>query len=239
MSVRRLLGAGAVTVLALAGCATAGTVVDASGDDATATVAGAPMTLADVAASCARPTEAGPGTAIVTTELRDANRTVDLLDCVVHLKQGADVTLSNVEITGGVLHLHDRAADASPNRLKLQRVSVDNEALLVELNDADDSFEAEATSIVARQAISVRVAGARNGTNQGGAVSMVTSSLLATDVDAPVHVLASEHSGVVRLVDTSVDTRGPLTVLAASCVARLDGRALDCSTAAVVEELGG
>ncbi|HEX8581366.1 MAG TPA: hypothetical protein VF640_03515 [Acidimicrobiales bacterium] len=238
MNARRLFGAATLVALAVAGCGE-GAVVDAGGGDVAASVADGPVSLVDVAASCARPTAAGPGIAIVTTELRDANRTVSLPDCVVHLEQGADVTLNNVTITGGILNIHDRATDASSNRLRLQRVSVDNDALLVELNDADDTFDAEATSIRTRRGIGVRVAGTRDGANEGGTISMVTSSLLATDADATVHVLASEHSGVVRLVDTSIDTRGPLTVLAGTCTARLRGRTLACSTEAVAEELAG
>ena len=43
---------------------------------------------------------------------------------------------------------------------------------------------------------------------------------------------------LIRLVATTVDTQGPLTVLAADCEAKLDGEKLDCSTATVSEELG-
>ena len=41
-------------------------------------------TLSDVATACA---EGDPGVAIVTDELRDANTTVELPDCVIHLEQ--------------------------------------------------------------------------------------------------------------------------------------------------------
>jgi hypothetical protein len=219
----------------VAGCGGAATI---SGSD---DVAGSapPMSLADVAASCLAPQQSGPGVAIVTTELRDSNRTIELPDCVVHLEAGADVTLNNVTITGGVINIHDRDTDPSTNRMKLQRVAVDNAALLVELNDVDDSFEAEATSITTRRGIGVRVAGTHDGANDGGSITMVESSLLATDLDATIHVLASEHSGTIRLHNTTVDTRGPLTVLAATCSARLHEELLDCSTATVSAELDG
>jgi hypothetical protein len=197
------------------------------------------VSLADVALLCAAPQQSGPGIAIIATELRDANRTVDLPDCVIHLEQGADVALNNVTITGGIINLHDRATEPSTNQIKLQRVTVDNAALLIELNDTNDSVETEATSITTQHGIAVQVAGTHDGANDGGSISLVSSSLLATDLDATINVLASEHSGTIRLVDTTVDTRGPLTVLAATCSAQLHGEQLDCSTAAVSAQLDG
>lgn len=62
-----------------------------------------PLTLADVATACSRPTDGGPGIAVIDRELRDANTKQVLPDCVLHLEQGADVWLNNVRITGGVL----------------------------------------------------------------------------------------------------------------------------------------
>ena len=60
----------------------------------TVQAATAPQTLADVAEQCA---EAGPGlvgVATVDRELRDANVSVELPDCVIHLASGSDVTLN-------------------------------------------------------------------------------------------------------------------------------------------------
>jgi hypothetical protein len=240
MRYKRLCTA-ATAVLTVTGCAGEAMISGTGSAAAPGGAAGSAqaLSLADVAVLCAEPQQSGPGVAIVTTELRDANRTIELPDCVVHLEQGADVTLNNVTITGGVINIHDRDTDPSTNRMKLQRVTVDNAALLVELNDADDSFEAEATSITTQHGIGLRVAGTHDGANDGGSISMVGSALLATDLDATIHVLASEHSGTVRLHNTTVDTRGPLTVLAATCSAQLGGDRLDCSTATVSAELDG
>jgi hypothetical protein len=199
-------------------------------------VGGARLDLADVAAACQQ-SQDGPGVAIIDRDLRDSNTSVELPDCVLHLEQGADVWLNNVVITGGVLNLHDRGTEPSVNRVKLQRVEIHADALLVELNDPDDAFQAEATEIVTAQGLILRVAGTRDDSNDGGDVRLVGSSLLSTDVDAPIQILASEHSGKIRLVNTTVDTRGSLTVLAFDCEARLDGEKLDCSTAALEAEL--
>lgn len=109
------------------------------------------------------------------------------------------------------------------NRVELQRVTIESAALLVELNDADDVLDAQATTITTARGIGVRVAGTRNDTNEGGSVTFVGSTLLSTDKEATIHVLASEHSGKVRLVSTTVDTQGPLTVLAHDCEALLGG----------------
>ena len=192
-------------------------------------------TLADVAAACA---DGNPGIAIVTDQLRDANSTVDLPDCVIHLEQGADVQLNNVTITGGIINLHDRATEPSTNTIRFENVTIDAVALLIELNDADDSLDMRATDITTARGIGLRAAGARDDANEGGDIRLVGSSLLATDLDATIYILASEHSGKIRLVATTVDTQGPLTVLAADCEAKLDGEKLDCSTATVSEELG-
>ncbi|HEX8004178.1 MAG TPA: hypothetical protein VF519_15930 [Mycobacteriales bacterium] len=217
----------------LAGCGEARQTdqITAAAPSPVAATAAATMTLADVAKAC-RASGSSPGVAIVDRELRDANTSVTLPDCILHLEKGADVWLNNVRIGGGVLNIHDRETAASANRVELQRVTVNAAALLVELNDPDDSINAEATQVTTARGIGVRVAGTRNGTNTGGTITFVDSTLLATGREAPVHVLASEHSGTITLVETTLDTQGSLTVLAATCEARRGGRKLDCSTAA-------
>ena len=228
--------------LILVGCGQTQTVVteDAPANESPIVVqaeTGPKMDLDDVSAACAGSTE-GPGIAVIDRDLQDANITVELPDCVLHLEQGAGIQLNNVVITGGILNIHDRDTDPSVNRIKLQSVEIEVDALLVELNDVDDSLQIEATDIVTAQGVGLRVAGTHDGANEGGDIRLVGSSLLSTDLDATIHILASEHSGTVRLINTTVDTRGALTVLAADCEARLDGDLLDCSAATLEAELG-
>ncbi|GMQ86438.1 MAG: hypothetical protein BMS9Abin07_2017 [Acidimicrobiia bacterium] len=192
-------------------------------------------TLSDVAEACA---EGNPGIAIVIDQLRDANVTVDLPDCVIHLEQGADVQLDNVTITGGIINLYDLGTAPSTNTIVLDNVTIDTVAFLIELSDADDSLDMSATDITTALGIGLQVVGTRDDANEGGDIRLVGSSLLATDLDATIQILASEQSGKIRLVGTTVDTQGFLFVLAADCKAELDGEVLDCSTATVIEELG-
>ncbi len=235
-----VLAAGSLVVLALTGCGREASLREATGAPAVGQAAASGrVTLTDLATMCAAPTDTGPGIAVVSTELRDANRSIELPDCIIHLERGADVTLNNVTITGGTINIHDRATEPSSNGIRLQRVTMRTAALLVELNDVDDSFKMEATSVTTAQGIGIRVAGTHDGGNDGGSISLVGSSLLATDADATIHVLASEHTGEIRLVNTTVDTQGPLTVLAAACSAQLQGERLDCSTTTVSAELDG
>lgn len=84
---------------------------------------------------------------------------------------------------------------------------------------------------------SIAVAETEAGANDGGSVRMVNSSVLALDEGAPVTVRASEHSGTVDLVNTSLDTRGLLTVVAGQCSGRVGGEVLDCSTDALADAL--
>ena len=48
---------------------------------------------------------------------------------------------------------------------------------------------------------------------------------------------ASEHSGTVQLVNTSLDTLGLLTVAAGDCSGRMGGQSIDCSTDALADDL--
>ncbi|MCZ6661609.1 MAG: hypothetical protein O6951_01610 [Actinobacteria bacterium] len=152
----------AAVALLVGGCG-----IPPSGTQVGITTDAAPWTtLSDVATACA---EGDPGVAIVTDELRDANTTVELPDCVIHLEQGADVHLTNVTITGGIINLHDRATEPSTNTVRFENVTVDSVGFLVELNDAEDRLDFRVTDITTSRGIGLRIAGTRNDTNQGGA----------------------------------------------------------------------
>lgn len=220
--------------------AVAAAVVVSTSDDSSGAVANASAqatSLADVAAACNDGDPSAPGVIEVAGELRDANKTVELDDCIIRLIEGADVTLSNVTISGGILNLHDRDTPTSSNRVKLQRTTFNMHAVLIELNDADDEFQTEELDATVDAGFSVRVAETEAGANDGGFVRMIGSSVLATSADAPVTVAASEHSGTVQLVNTSLDTRGLLTVAAGDCSGRMGGQSLDCSTDALADAL--
>lgn len=225
----------ATVSLALLGVLGLGACGNGEGPETTlAASTGTRTTLAQVAEQCAAPyngEEGLPGVAIVNTELRDANTSVELPDCVIHLEQGADVHLNNVTITGGVVNLHDRDTESAQNRVKVQRSTVNTDGWLIELNDADDTLQIEASSITAAQGINLTVV--EPGEVAGGDIRLVGSKLHATNVDASVSVYASEHSGIIRMVNTSADTQGLLTILASDCQAQLGGKTLDCSTAAL------
>lgn len=193
--------------------------------------------LADVAAACNDGDPSVPGVIEVAGELRDANTTAELDDCIIRLVDGADVTLNNVTIAGGILNLHDRDTPTSTNRIKLQRTTLDMEAVLIELNDADDEFQTEKLAATVAVGFSVKVAETNDGANDGGFIRMVGSTVLATDVGAPVTVAASEHSGTVELVNTSLDTLGLLTVAAGDCSGRIHAQNIDCSTDALADAL--
>ena len=53
-----------------------------------------------------------------------------------------------------------------------------------------------------------------------------------------IQVLASEQGGRVAVAETTLDTVGPLTVLAGSCAATRAGQALNCSADQVARGLG-
>ena len=210
-----------------------------SDDPSTASANARPQvtSLADVAAACNDGHPSVPGVIEVAGELRDANTTAELEDCIIRLVVGADVTLNNVTISGGILNLHDRDTPTSSNRIKLQRTTLNMEAVLVELNAADDEFQTENLDATVAVGFSVRVAETEAGANDGGFIRMVGSSLLATGDGAPVTVAASDHSGTVQLVNTSLDTLGLLTVAADDCSGRMGGQSLDCSTDALADAL--
>jgi hypothetical protein len=198
---------------------------------------GTRTSLADVAAACNDGDPSVPGVIEVAGELRDSNTTVELDDCIIRLVDGADVTLNNVTVSGGILNVHDRDTPTSSNRIKLQRTTFDMTAVLVELNDADDEFRAEQLDATVAVGFSVKVAETEGGANDGGSIRMVGSSVLATEPGAPLTVAASEHSGTVELVNTSLDTLGLLTVVAGDCSGRMGGEAIDCSPDALADDL--
>lgn len=233
MKISNVLPIAVVAAAIVAGCGSEG--------DANIAAAEPPgaVTLADVATACADHDPDLPGVIEVSGELRDANTTVDVGDCVIRLLAGADVTLNNVTLTGGIVNIHDRDTDGGDNRIKLQRTTIEMRGLLVELNDAADRFESESLDVTVDAGFSLRIAETDDGANDGGFVRMVKSTVLATGVDAPVTVAASEHTGTVELVNTTLDTQGQLIVNAGSCSGRIRGEAIDCSTEAVADSVGG
>lgn len=233
MRIRTTLGAVACAVTAAA----AVVIVTPSDRAPVASATQTRTTLADVAAACNDGDPTVTGIVEVAGELRDANTTINLEDCIIHLAEGADVTLNNVTVTGGILNLHDRATNTSTNTIKLQRTTFDMAAVLIELNDATDEFRVEKLNATVVAGFSVRVAESEAGANDGGFVRMVGSSVLATGTDAPVTVAASEHSGTVELVNTSLDTLGLLTVVAGDCSGRMGGDQIDCSPDALADGL--
>lgn len=123
-------------------------------------------TLAAVAAECQRTATAErPGVVEVATELRDSNATASIgVPCVIHLVDGADVTLNRVNLTTGVLNLHDRGTGPGENVVSIERSNITARAgagILIELNDPDDKLRMEISQISAPAGIAIRVAGQR------------------------------------------------------------------------------
>jgi hypothetical protein len=225
------------TTLALGSCATSGSVTVAT-DPAGSSI----MSLQQLADRCASSTDdSGVGLVDVTGELRDANVTVDIpAPCLVRLGQDADVTLNNVTLTAAALHLDDLEADAGPNRVRVQRSTVNLASLLVSLSDPDDELSLTATTVAAEGGLVVEVAGTRDEENTGGRIQMVNSHLEAADPDgAGVVLTTSEHDGWFRSVNLTIDTPADLVVVAGDCQAQRthDGPPADCSTDALVDDL--
>lgn len=201
-------------------------------------------TLAAVAAECQRTATAErPGVVEVATELRDSNATASIgVPCVIHLVDGADVTLNRVNLTTGVLNLHDRGTGPGENVVSIERSNITARAgagILIELNDPDDKLRMEISQISAPAGIAIRVAGQRGEDNSGGSIQLTTSVLTSEGAGTSgIQVLASEHSGVIRLVRSALNTPGPLTVLSADCSSVVGANRLNCSADQVARELG-
>ena len=164
------------------------------------------------------------------------------MPCVIHLVDGADVTLNNVTLTTKVLNLHDRSTGAAENKVSIQRSNITADVgagILMELNDPTDLLQMEITHVRAPAGILLRVAGQRGDANRGGSIHLTTSTLISEGAGTSgIQVLASDHSGVIRLVRTALNTPGPLTVLAGDCSAITGANRLNCSTNQVANELG-
>ncbi len=219
---------------------------DVAVETGAASAAGERWDLARVADSCRESAKDGlPGVAEIATELRDANARVTIdVPCIIHLVDGADVTLANVQLTTQTLNLHDRDTGSESNKVILARSTVtaigEGAGLLIELNDADDVLETAASRLTAPAGILMHVAGQRDDDSDGGTIRLVRSTLLSEGAGTGgIQVLSSEQSGSIRLVETVLDTPGSLTVLAAECQSVRDRRILDCSAEQVSRGLGG
>lgn len=231
--------------LVLGAVVLAGAVVAGFSTEAAARDSRAPWNLTAVADTCKKSAQGGrPGVVEITTRLQDANvKTRIDVPCIIHLVNGAGVDLANVELTTQTLNLHDRDTGAQRSIVNFAGSTVtavgEGSGILLELNDATDSLNVASTKITAPAGVVVRVAGQRGDENSGGSIRMAQSALLS---DGPqtsgIQVLASDHSGTINLVNTTLDTPGALTVLAARCTAVQAGQVLNCSTDQVGRELG-
>ena len=235
MNAVRLLVA-TLALAALAGCG--------SGDVQTPLQSGDATTLADVKRACEETaTSASPGRVLVGSELRDANVEISIdAPCLIALAPGAGVTLNNVSVTAGMLNLVDDPSNAGVNQVKLQHVTFDGRpdtGFLVKLRDAGDTLEAEHSQFEFPRGIVFKVFGHRGEEdNDGGFIRMEHSSLAAADEGAEgVVFLTSEHTGEIRLVQTTIETPADIILIAAQCRAQLGARQLDCSNAELAENL--
>ena len=142
-----------------------------------------------------------------------------------------------MRLLGGVLNIHDRGAGPAANRIDLRRVAIANRGFFVGLNDRKDKLHIKRSKLTTYRGVSVRVAGMRDDHNAGGTVLIKDSMIRASDADAVVSIVASEHSGRVHMSNSVVDTDGLLTVLAHNCMLRRGRRTLNCSTDASLSGL--
>jgi hypothetical protein len=234
MNILRVLALSVVAGALVAGCG--------SGDVQTTAQAGEPTTLADVKQACEGSfTPTSPGRAQVESELRDANVELSInAPCLIVLAPAASVTLNNVTLTGQIVNLVDDLSTAGVNRIKLQHVTFEGQpgaGFLVELRDAGDTVEVEHSQLDFPRGIVFRVFGHRGDDNDGGSIRMEQSALGADGEAEGVALLTSEHTGTIRLVQTTIDTPAEVVLVANECRAQLRGESLDCSTASVVENL--
>ena len=203
---------------------------------ATAQPTQAPWNLARVAAECTRTATGGrPGVVEVASRLVDANaRATIAVPCVVHLVNGASVSLANVTLSTRTLNIHDRATGVAPSVVDIANSTItasgDDAGVLIELNDAADRVAIARTTIVAPAGFSLRAADLRSEGNSGGAVTMANSTVTANGPSSGgIQVFASERGGRVTVAETTLDTVGPVTVLAGTCTATRAGQVLNCS----------
>lgn len=212
--------------------------------------AGAPAgstTLSDVARICEESaTSDQPGVVEVDSELRESNRKVTIrgIGCIVHLNGSASVTLNNVELhSEGTLNIHDRGEEGEPTRVKIQRSMLSaspGAGVLIELNDPEDSLVMENSRIDAPRGLVLRVAGTRGGDNSGGSIRLNNTDLRSDGTGTGgIRVMASEHSGHIRLLESTADSPATVLVLASDCEARRRGEVMDCSTEKVSDAIKG
>ncbi len=204
--------------------------------------AGERTTLADVKQACeATFTPTSPGRAHVEFELRDSNEEISIdAPCLVTLAPAANVHLNNVTLSGQILNLVDDPENAGENRIKLQHVTLEGQpggGFLIELRDAADSLEVEHSELDFPQGIVFRVYGHRGEENDGGSIRMTNSSLAAAGEAEGVALLTSEHTGSIRLIETTITTPADIVLLAKDCQAQIEGDKLDCSSASIAENL--
>lgn len=234
----RLAAAAAATVAAVVGIGllTAG--------PAKAVDTRTPWTLARVAQECSRTATAGkPGTVEIASRLVDANAKVTIaVPCVVHLVNGATVALSNVTLTTKTLNIHDRATGVAPSFVDVANSTItaigEDAGVLIELNDAADRVSLARTTITAPAGLLLRAADLRGEADSGGTIAMSGSTVTANAASSGgIQILASEKGGRITVSETTLDTSGPLSVLAGSCVAARAGQTLNCSADQVAREL--
>jgi hypothetical protein len=96
----------------------------------------------------------------------------------------------------------------------------------------------ERSELAFPQGIVFRVFGHRGDDNDGGSIRMEHSALAAAGEGGEgVALLTSEHTGTIRLVQTTIDTPANVVLVAQECRAQLGRENLDCSTASVAENL--
>lgn len=213
-----------------------------SGDVQGTAEPGQATTLADVKRACEESfTPSLPGRARVESELRDADVDISIeVPCLITLAPTANVTLDNVTITSRILNLVDDPSDAGDNRIELQQVTINGQpesGLLVELRDPGDTLEVGHSTVDYPRGIVFRIFGHRDDENSGGFIRMERTSLTAEDDAEGVALLTSEHTGVIRLVETTIATPANVVLVADRCEALLEGKELDCSVPSVAENL--
>jgi hypothetical protein len=240
--VLRLLAASFLLGTLAAGCG--------SGEERTAEP-GQATTLAEVKRACEDSfTPSSPGRARVESELRDAGVDISIeAPCLITLAPAANVMLDNVTITSRILNLVDDPSEAGENRIELQQATMNGQpesGFLVELRDPGDTLEVDRSTLDYPRGIVFRIFGHRDDENSGGFIRMERTSLAAADDAEGVALLTSEHTGVIKLVETTIATPAGVVLIADQCEALLDGEELDCSVPSVAknlerqaEEIGG
>lgn len=161
------------------------------------------------------------------SDVVESNTSVDIPDCEIHLEPGVSIDLSDLSITGGDLVWRESDDGPGTNLVTLERLSIDVESFVLELNDADDAIRTNSISITTTDGIDVRV-GDLGDEGEGGTIHLVETSLTATGPEATVHLLTSERSGTLRLERSSIDAPGAPRLSGAECSAEVNDEQLAC-----------